>query len=100
MSIETEADRIALENLGGDSAIIGATSVPGSYDEPGADVIGVEGVDPTFLVSARLVAQAAIVRGTQLLVSTHDGRTRGPFRVVRWMPVDDGAFIELGLETL
>lgn len=97
--IETAEERAALAGVWEDSASVGTSTIPGQYDEPQAEDLLVEGTAPTFLAQRSALEAAGVTYQTTVdSVTTHDGRTRGPFTVVRWMSQDDGAFVMLGLQ--
>ena len=99
-TLETDAERAALAAFGGDVATVGARDVPGHYEEPGAADLDVEGSAPTFRSSRTNLAAAGVVKNSTIdAIRTHDGRSRGPFRVVTVEPEDDGAFLLLGLHS-
>ena len=99
MTIESAAERAALASAWGDTAVVGNQSIPGQYEEPYGDVLGMEGTGPTFLALQSDLAAASVANGTDLdSVSTFTGRTLGPFRVVSTQPQADGAFVLLGLQ--
>ena len=99
LHFETDAERELLTAAWGDRAAVGASVVRGQYDEPQAEDLLVEGTAPTFLASLAELGAASVGIGTTInSVTTHDGRTRGPFLVVRWQVADDGAFVLLGLQ--
>ena len=96
---ETATERAALASAWGDTLLAGTLSVPGQYEEPQAEDLLTEGTAPTFLAERAVLEAGGITYGSPIdNVITHDGRTRGPFKVVRWQSVDDGAFILLGLQ--
>lgn len=98
--IESAAEREALTAAWGDVATTAAgASVRGQFDEPQAEDLLIEGTAPTFLASLTELEGASVAIGTDITsVATFDGRTRGPFRVVRWQAVEDGAFIQIALQ--
>ena len=82
---ETDAEREALTAAWGDCAAVGSFTVRGQYEEPQAEDLLVEGTAPTFLASLAELEAASVAIGTIFdSVTTFDGRSRGPFRVVRW----------------
>lgn len=100
MVFETAREREALTAAWGDYAAVGAFTVRGQYDEPQAEDLLVEGTAPTFQASLAELNAASVSIGTTFdSVTTFDGRTRGPFQVVRWQVIEDGAFIQLGLQS-
>ena len=102
MVFETAVEREALASVWEDSALVGTTRIPGQYDEPQAEDLLVEGTAPTFLAARAHLEAIPVTAGpggtTIDSVTTHDGRTRGPYRVVRYASLDDGAFVLLGLQ--
>lgn len=97
--IETAEERAALAAVWEDVASVGTFTIPGQYDEPQAEDLLVEGTAPTFLAQRSVLDAAGVTYHTTIdSVTTHDGRTRGPFTVVRWQSQDDGAFVVLGLQ--
>ena len=55
----------------------------------------------TFLCQLSDLSTNQVTMGSQFdSVVTHDARTRGPFKIVRWAQQEDGAMIELGLQVI
>ena len=99
MAMETARERAGLAGFSGEFANVGAVTVSGHYEEPQAEDQLVEGTAPTFLTARGFLEAASITIGTTIdSIQTQDGRTVGPFKVVRWQVVEDGAFVNLALQ--
>lgn len=99
LQFETAAERVMLDEAWGDTAYTDTGfRICGRYDDPQAEDLLVEGTAPTFGASlAALKAANVSIGSTFSSVTTQDGRTLGPFVVVRWQSEEDGAFILLAL---
>ena len=99
LQFETDQERAALTESWGDTASIAGRALHGLYDEPQAEDLLMQGTAPTFQSSLSELQRVSVTLGTTIdSVTTFDRRTRGPFTVVRWNVIEDGAFILLGLQ--
>lgn len=96
--IETPADRAEMFADWG-SATVGGTSIPGMYDAPDGESVGVSSYSPTFHADRATLLAAGVAVGIVIdSITNHAGTTVGPFRVAVWMPQDDGETVILQLD--
>ena len=97
--MESAAERQALASFSGEYATVGSETLQIHFAEPQAEDVLVEGVAPALLAERVALETLGLTRGSRIdSVHALDGRITGPFRIVFWRSVDDGAFVELGLE--
>jgi len=85
----------------GDVAVSGTSEVPGRFTQPQGEIRLAEGTAPAFHAAAVAFSDAGVSKGSTFdTVRTYDGRTLGPFKVISWETVDDGVFVNVGLQQL
>lgn len=99
LPIESAEERAAFDEIEGSLAVAAGSSFPCIFDDETAESLLVEGTAPQITVSLERINSVGLTINSQIdSVQTYDGRTKGPYRIVRWQSQDDGAFVVIGLQ--
>ena len=102
----SKTERSAIARAWKDRAVLtDGRSMPGRFEQPHVEVSLAEGTSPTWNTATDeadaigLTNQAA--RNTRIeRIDLYTGKQAGPFKVISYHLVGDGAFCELGLQAV